>query len=638
MILKLENMKNTFEVNEIVSYFSKTSDNDKTDIICTLNYIGDAFSEAEVLEAIHNLYIAVHYMSPTINDAILLAFYIPLKSKKIDKWKFMSIFDDNRGKAYYDAFNSFLVPNDTELPPMPVDDNGMKIYNEKESILFYIMQHICDDEFKKINVQMNKKGFPDSYLVHEAYQMSRKAHYWTKRGSGEPYINHPLKVAEILVDFGVESTVIAAAILHDVAEDTDISIEEIAHRLSLQVSLYVDAVTSLHREYKRIKVARYSEMDKLKVDKESVEKLATMVAADPNMIFALYIKAADRIHNLSTMDTMPEKKVQDKITETRNLYMPLFVRYELNYFVERIEDLLWKLGNKEIYSCIQNAYHELLEHNMPQVKTTTSLIKSCFDDEFNDECKFCANIPGYEFSFENHTYSPLEIKKILRGKYGRDVNLQRYIKKDYLPIMDLNIILDPLDSRCDIGSFSTVFIKRRSSMLTQKGCAIIDFETDKYKRFIVAIEDKYYNIIRCCFCMRADYINYLNGGKNGFRKNKPTNEEEKSSDTICVKLRNGKRIFVERGSTAIDVAFLIHKEVGLALTGAKVNSHPTDIFTPLADEVTIIIEADTNRKGGHTEKFISHAKLEWLNHVKTSKAREGLVEYFKTKYERNLKC
>lgn len=627
------NLSKNSEAIEFVSYFKQKSEDDESDAITVLNYIYDNLPEETTDKLIHNLYVLVHYMTPDIDDIILFVFCIRIKNNSLKKCRFIELFDSNRGEAYYNNINKFSISEVDELPAVPAKEDGSPEYTKDECILFHIMQQICDKEFKEINKKMNKKGFPDSYLVYQAYQMSRIAHYWAKRKSGEPYINHPIQVAKILVDFGVESSVIAAALLHDVAEDTDIDIEKIAKNLSVQVSLYVDAVTSLHKEYEKLKVPRYSEMDKLKVDKESVEKLATMVAANPNMIFALYIKAADRIHNLSTMDTMPDNKIQEKITETRNLYLPLFVRYKLNYFVNKIEDLLWKLGNKEIYNRIQNTYSELLERNMPQVKSTISLIKSCFDDDFNDKCQFCANIPGYEFSFENHTYSPLEIKTYLKDHYGKDANLLRYLRKDSLPILDLIVVMDPLDNRCDMGSFSTVFIKHRSDILAENGCAIIDFETDEYKRFIVTIEDKYYNVVRCCFCMREDYIIYLNGGNNGFLKTNHQQEDADESNSVCVKLKNGKRVFVERGSTAIDIAFLIHKEIGLALTGARVNSHPTDIFTPLADEVTVLIESDMHQEDGYTEKFTPHAKLEWLNHVKTRKARESLIEYFCSKYE-----
>ena len=632
MTLNNNLLKNS-EAMEIVLYFKEKSNNDKDDVIVTLNFINENLSEKEANKLIHDIYVLVHYMTPDINDVILYTFYARITNNSLSKWSFIDMFENSRGKTYYNDINTFSIPAHDQLPAVPVDDDGSPKYDKTECELFHIMQRICDKEFQDINKEMNKKGFPNSYLVHQAYQMSRIAHYWTKRGSGEPYINHPIQVAKILVDFGVESSVIAAAILHDVAEDTDIDIEEIAKKISLQVSLYVDAVTSLHREYEKLKIPKYTDKDKLKIDKDSVEKLAVMVESDPNMIFALYIKAADRIHNLSTMETMSDEKIQKKIAETRNLYLPLFVRYKLNFFVNIIEDLLWKLGNKEIYNRIQNLYSELQERNMPQVKLTISLIKSCFDDKFDEECQFCANIPGYEFTFENHTYSPLEIKTFLRAKFGKDTNILRYLKKDYLPILDLNVIMDPLDNRCDMGSFATVFIKQRTNVLAQNGCAIIDFETDDYKRFIVTIEDKYYNIIRCCFCMREDYIKYLNGGNNGFLKTNQQQENIDTSDTICVKLRNGKPIFIERGSTAIDVAFVIHREVGLSIVGARVNSHPIDIFTPLADEVTVVIEADTNRKDGYTEKFTPHAKLEWLNHVKTNKAREYLIEYFQQKYE-----
>ncbi len=625
---------NNEEALYILRYFDVKSKYDRDDVASAINLVSESHEPSDVDNIVHMAYIMCHYMHPDVEDVIAMLIFRATSSGAISKNKCKNSFLSNRGIEYYDYSKTNLLEVRGMLQnDIPFDKDGKPQYTKDECIEIHIMHRVCDKMYKTLGTKM--KRFHNAFVILDAYQMAREAHYWVKRSTGEPYITHPLMVADILADFGVESPVVAAAILHDVAEDTDITIDEIEEKCGKQISQYVNAVTSLHSEYERLTAPEDRTKDKLQLDKESFDKLVDMVESGRDMIFALYIKAADRIHNLRTMDTMSAEKKKKKTDETDTYYLPLFKRFNLHYFSNIIEDLIWRIDNPELYFDIKNKYNDLKNRNKTQVKATIKLLKNFLDDEFNDQCFSWAQIPGFEFSFAEHYYSPLEINKMLKLKNGDDIDISKKVKKDYIPICDVNIVLDPKDSRCEINSFSTVFIKVCAHSLSDNGRVMTDFAMDDFDRFIVTIEDESYNVIRCCFCMREDYLKYLNGGNTGFVVKNIANEEaDNVPGKITVKLRNGRRIHIENDATVLDLAFRIHEEVGLAATGATINNLPASIFSKLHDEDTVIVIADTYRgEDGLTEVFNSHAEFDWFNHVTTKKAKEILVNYFKGKYE-----
>lgn len=625
----------------IVNFFKKKSDTNRSDVVCGLNLIESLHNNTdEVNELIHKAYVMCRYMQPDIEDVISILIFKDVKNGSVKKMTCVNSFTSPRGKDYYDysRFTAFEIkgnfPND-----IPCKEDGSAKYTLDECYEIHIMHRVCDKMYDAIGYKL--KRFYNSYTVSDAYNMAREAHYWVKRATGEPYITHPLMVAEILADFGVESPVIAAAILHDVAEDTDISIADIKKKCGGQVSRYVNAVTSLHKEYERLhpEQEHLADEDKKKVkeklDEESFEKLVSIVDGNRSMVFALYIKAADRIHNLRTMDTMPQSKKGDKSDETEKWYLPLFKRYNLHYFCDIIEDLLWKLGNQKLYNDISDRYEDMKTRNQEEVKETIKLVKNFFDEDFNVQCDKRANIPGFDFTVLEHYYSPYEINKYLKKKYNNDIDISKCINKKHLPICDLNIILDPKDSRCEINSFSNVFIAVCANKMAEKNRVITDFEIDDNGRFIVFIEDDYYNVVRCCFCMREDYMKYLNGGNGGFNaKDMKSSVPDAAPGMITVKLRDGRKVQIAEGATVLDLAFTIHQEIAISATGATINNQPRSISSVLHDEDQVVVLSDTYREpGGLTKKLVKHAKIEWINYVKTDFARNMLIEYFKGEYE-----
>src|SRR5699024_4775108 len=166
----------------------------------------------------------------------------------------------------------------------------------------------------------------DFALVDRAYALAEAAHADQRRRSGEPYICHPLSVAQILIELGMDSESIAAALMHDVAEDTAVTIDEIRQKFGAQVALLVDGVTKLTQ----IKFSN--------VEDRQAENLRKMLLAMSQDVRVMIIKLCDRLHNMRTGDAWPEQKRRDKALETMEVYAPLAHRLGISHIKEELED------------------------------------------------------------------------------------------------------------------------------------------------------------------------------------------------------------------------------------------------------------------------------------------------------------
>ncbi|HVF33334.1 MAG TPA: HD domain-containing protein, partial [Acidimicrobiales bacterium] len=151
----------------------------------------------------------------------------------------------------------------------------------------------------------------DSRLIRSAYEVAERAHSDVVRQSGEAYISHPLAVAQILAEIGLDDITLAAALLHDVVEDTGITIAEVTRDFGPVVAAIVDGVTKLERISFETKEAQQA---------ASMRKMLLAMANDPRVI---YIKLADRLHNMRTISALPKDKQKDKSKETLDIFAPL---------------------------------------------------------------------------------------------------------------------------------------------------------------------------------------------------------------------------------------------------------------------------------------------------------------------------
>ena len=194
-----------------------------------------------------------------------------------------------------------------------------------------------------------KKYHPsdDISLIEKAYRVAADAHKDQKRKSGEPYIIHPLCVAIILADLELDKESIAAGLLHDVVEDTVMTEEELTEEFGPEVSLIVSGVTKLAQ-------LKYS-ADKVEEQAENLRKMFLAMAKDIRVIL---IKLADRLHNMRTLDSMPEHKQVKIASETLYIYAPLAHRMGLHAIKTELEDLSLKYENPVEYQELEKRIHD----------------------------------------------------------------------------------------------------------------------------------------------------------------------------------------------------------------------------------------------------------------------------------------
>ena len=167
----------------------------------------------------------------------------------------------------------------------------------------------------------------DIQMLDKAYALADKAHAGQNRRSGEPYICHPLNVALLLVELGMDTESLAAALMHDVVEDTATALEDIQSQFGPDVARLVDGVTKLTK-------IQFSS-----VEEQQAENLRKMLLAMSQDVRVMIIKLCDRLHNMRTGDAWPEQKRRDKALETMEVYAPIAHRLGISNIKEELEDL-----------------------------------------------------------------------------------------------------------------------------------------------------------------------------------------------------------------------------------------------------------------------------------------------------------
>ena len=192
----------------------------------------------------------------------------------------------------------------------------------------------------------------DREQIAEAFLLADRKHRGQKRSSGEPYIIHPLSVAAILVDLGMDTQSVVAGLLHDVVEDTDCTLEDITQEFGREVALLIDGVTKLDR-------IPFSSKEE-----EQAENLRKMLMAMAQDIRVIIIKFADRMHNLSTLEFMSPQKQRDKARECLEVYAPIAHRLGMRTVKETMEDV-------SLMYLDPAAYKEIDEHLESRSRTRT---------------------------------------------------------------------------------------------------------------------------------------------------------------------------------------------------------------------------------------------------------------------------
>ncbi len=466
----------------------------------------------------------------------------------------------------------------------------------------------------------------DLEKIERAYRLADKMHGDQRRISGVPYILHPTSVACIVVDLGMDTDSVVAALLHDVVEDTPVTLEEITEQFGSDVAHLVNGVTKIS------KIAYTSREER---QAENVRKMLIAMADDIRVII---IKLADRLHNMRTIDCMREQKRRDIALETMEVFAPIAHRLGIKAIKDEMEDLslqyLDPVGYKEIETHLLNNMADgqgFINKIMAQISARVS--------EYIKDAVVSGRVKSIHGIYK---------KLIIQGKSLEeiyDIYAVRVIVNNVVDCYNvLGIIHDmfqPLPNRFKDYISTPKPNLYRSLHTTVIGSDGVPFEVQirtqemhQTAEYGIAAHWKYKLGMSSKSSMDEQLAWIRQMLENQADNHDPARlikdiKTDLSSDEVFVYTPKGELINLPMGSTAIDVAYAIHSAVGNRMLGAKANYKivPIDYVVKTGD----IIEIITGKEGS------VGPSRDWLKIVKTSDARNKIRQWFKReKREENI--
>ena len=464
----------------------------------------------------------------------------------------------------------------------------------------------------------------DITMIEKAYRIGKEAHKDQVRKSGEPYIIHPLWVGIILAELEMDKETIVAGMLHDVVEDTEMTLDDITREFGEEVALLVDGVTKLGQ-------LSYSQ-DKLEVQAENLRKMFLAMAKDIRVII---IKLADRLHNMRTLEFMTEAKQKEKARETMDIYAPIAQRLGISKIKTELDDLSLKYYQPEVYYQLVkdlNARKTEREEFVQQIVAEVS--------KHMENASIQAKVYGRVKHFFSIYKKMVNQNKTLDQVY--DLFAVRIIvdsvKDCYAALGVIHEMYTPIP-----GRFKDYIAMPKANMYqslhtTLMGPAGQPFEIQirteemhKTAEYGIAAHWKYketggsnakslnsqeekLNWLRQILEWQRDmsdnreFLSLLKGDLDLFQE-----------DVYCF-TPNGDVKNLPNGSTPVDFAYAIHSAVGNKMIGARVNGRLVNIDYKIQNGDQVEVVTSNNSNG---------PSMDWLKIVKSTQAKNKINQWFK---------
>ncbi|MGH6922570.1 MAG: RelA/SpoT family protein [Propylenella sp.] len=465
----------------------------------------------------------------------------------------------------------------------------------------------------------------DEELLNRAYVYAMQKHGAQKRASGDPYFSHPLEVAAILTDLKLDDSSIAVALLHDTIEDTGATRDEIDHLFGPSIGRLVEGVTKLQR------------LELVSREAQQAENLRKLLLAVSEDIRVLLVKLADRLHNMRTIEYMPEEKRARIAEETMEIYAPLAGRMGMQGIRDELEDHSFRILNPEAYEAIATKLKALKEKSGTLVETvqkdlTARLAKNGIEAEIRGRMKSPYSIfsktqrksIGFEqlsdvFGFRVLVASEEDCYRAL-GVVHRAWPMVPGRFKDYISTPKQNeyrslhtTIIGPRQQRVELQIRT-----RDMDRVAEYGIAAHPLYKDGIAddRDRLAAESKAYAWLR----QTVEQIAHGDAPEEFLEHTKL----ELFQDQVFCFSPKGRLIALPRGATPIDFAYAVHTDVGDTCIGAKVNGQLAPLGQPLqnGDEVEII------------RSSVQRPPAAWEAIVVTGKARAAIRRASRTQARR----
>jgi guanosine-3',5'-bis(diphosphate) 3'-pyrophosphohydrolase len=456
----------------------------------------------------------------------------------------------------------------------------------------------------------------DIQLIEKAYKKAEEFHKGQLRKSGEPYLVHPIEVAKILADLGMDENTIVAGLLHDTVEDTSYSQEDLKADFGEEVALLVDGVTKLGSLVFESKEERQA------------ENLRKMFLAMSKDIRVLIIKLADRLHNLRTINYMSEDQIREKCKETLEIYAPLASRLGIYTMKFELEDIALKQLDPD-------AYYDLVSQVKMKKQKREEYINKVINEikESLNELKIPYDITGRS----KHFYSIYRKMKYQNKQMDEIFDLTAIriivdsVKDCYAVLGAVHTMWKPIP-----GRFKDYIAMPKTNRYQSLHTTVIGDNGEPFE-----IQIRTYEMHRIAEYGIAAHWKYKEGvsedkeeGKLAWLRQtlewqKDMNDPKEFMETLKVDLFSnqvfvftpkGDVIELPAGSTPLDFAFKIHSAIGVKCIGAKVNGKMVPIDHTLTNGNIVEIVTSSNSKG---------PSIDWLKIAKSSNAKNKIRQWLK---------
>jgi GTP diphosphokinase / guanosine-3',5'-bis(diphosphate) 3'-diphosphatase len=472
------------------------------------------------------------------------------------------------------------------------------------------------DALLKLVKARNPKA--DSRQIQRAHAFAETAHHGQKRLSGEDFIEHPVAVATIVADLGMDLSTIEAALLHDVVEDTTISVQEIQSEFGDQVATMVDGLTKLDAIKFRSR------------EQEQAENVRKMIIAMAQDIRILLIKLADRLHNMRTLEVFSRQKQEQKANETLEIYAPLALRLGVHRIKWELEDLAFKALHPHRFAEIERLVEKREGERQEYVEQVCAELLSKLRD-----MKVKAEVVGRP----KHLYSVYE-KMVLRGKEFNEIYdlvgirvLVDSVRDCYAALGALHAVWRPVPGRFKdyiaMPKFN-MYQSLHTTVIGPEGRPLeIQIRTHQMHRtaeYGIAAHWRYKDRTSKKVADEQAEMAWLGrmlewqqemADPREFMEGLKINLYE---GQVFVFTPKGDVVNLPAGATPIDFAYSIHTEVGHRVMGARVAGRlvPLDYKLQTGDTVEVLISKAAD----------AAPKRDWLSIVKTPRARNKIRQWF----------
>ena len=465
-----------------------------------------------------------------------------------------------------------------------------------------------DTLFKKL---LKNGNVFEKQKLKDAYILAKDAHEGQYRKSGEPYITHPLYVANYLAEIGMDEETVVAAILHDVIEDTSTKLSTIKKNFGKDVSLIVDGVTKLDK-------INFSTNEEAQA--ESIRKMVIAMSKD---VRVLILKLADRLHNIETIHSLPEWKQKNIASETLYVYSPLAHRLGLQNVKHKLEDKSFSI----LFPEQDNEIASQVESTLPGRKKAINKTKKIIDNLLSDN-----SISAEVLGRPKHNYSIYK-KIINNGLSFTEINDLIGIRIICSDVSECYTILGLIHANFQPvqGRFKDFISMPKFNLYQSLHTTVLSLDGKKMEIQIrthemhtraehgVAAHWMYKDQNRNDDTWKNEInrITIENPDPSDFLKHIKLDLYE---DEVFTLTPNGDIITLPTGSTPVDFAYAVHTVIGEKLSGAKVNGKLVNLGTTLKSGDTVEIMTSTDKDKGPSR--------DWLSIAKTSRAQSKIKHWF----------